>query len=640
MWLAARNTASHKNYTSWSYPDYKAVRDGGTSFGGVLAFSRVDMSLGGAEPERISGMVASGNYFKVLGTRFSAGRPFVEDDDGAPGAHPVVVLSHRFWLRRFAGDTAALGRSLILNGHPYRVIGIAAEGFNGAEIGESNDLWTPIAQLPQLSADGANLLVSKYNNFFRVMARLKPGVRVERATSDATGIVSHLSPESKRPDQIRSVAVLPAIGGLYPSDREQVAPVLALISIVPLLVLFVACANVANLFIGRALARRKELAVRRAIGASRASLIRLLLTESVVLALVAGAAGVVLSSWMSAAINALANLPADFAGTFTPDGRVFALTAVIAVAAGVLFGIVPALTSTRASLTGALKNEGMTVGRSRHRIRNAFVIAQASASLVLLITAGLLVRSLQKALNLEPGFDAHNTVAVSYDVAAQNYSNEAQAAFHWRLLERVRAIPGVDNAALVNRLPLSGQVGATEIVREGAQERADGVRVMFATVSPDYFATMRVPLVQGREFASSDARAAPPVAIINETLARRLWPGQTALGKRVRLNGERTTWHEIVGVARDGKYENLTEAPQNFIISPRRRTNLAPTSRWWRGARLATRARPFSCSGRCSSSSIRTCRCFVSLRSPRISVNPWMCSGLVRRSSPSLARWH
>jgi predicted permease len=567
VWLAPK-TPHTRRFTQWSYPNYKDVRDRATSYDGVIAFSTVELSLGGEAPERIRGIVASGNYFAVLGTRVALGRGLTPDDDGAPGAHPVAVLSYNSWTRRFGADTAAVGRPITLNGKPYTIVGVAAKGFNGAEIGEGNDLWSPIAQLPYLSAWGTDLLTNRNTDFFRVIARLKADASIARASNEATSLAAQLIPAGASPDDALSITVLPLIGGLDPSNRSEIAPILGLVMIVPLLVLLVACANVANLFIGRALARRKELAVRRAIGASRHRLVRLLLTESVLLALAAGAAGVVLSSWMTAIISRVADIPLDIAPALVPDGRVFAATAILAVACGVFFGLVPALAATSTSLTPALKNEGITIGRSRHRLRNAFVVAQASASLVLMISAGLLVRSLGKALDVAPGFDAHNAVAMSFDASAQGYSRDAQETFRRRLLADVRGLPGIESAALVNVLPLSSRRSATQVIREGAASDDEQVTVRNAAVTDGYFETMRVPLARGRAFASTDVRTGPPVAIVNETLARRLWPGQDAIGKRLRVPGKDQPLREVVGVARDGKYENLTEAPTNFYFVP------------------------------------------------------------------------
>lgn len=565
VWLAPKFERASR-YTNWSYPDYKVFRDRATSYDGVIAFGDMPLSLGGEAPERIRGLAVSGNYFAVLGTRMAAGHGLTAEDDGAPGAHPVVVLSHNFWTRRFGADTSVIGRTVILNGHPHTVVGVAAEGFNGAELGESNALWVPFAQLPQLGV--TDQLENAGSRSYQAIGRLKQDVTLDRAASEAQVLAAQMYADTTGPAERRSLTVLAAAGGLDPSNRQETAPVMGLLMIVPLLVLLVACANVANLFIGRALARRKELAVRRAIGASRHQLVRLLLTESVLLAIAAGIAGVVLSSWMTALISRIAELPPDMAPALVPDVRVFAATAALAIAAGVVFGLVPAMLATSQSLTPALKNEGITVGRSRHRLRNAFVIAQASASVVLLITAGLLLRSLGKALDVAPGFDARNAVAMSYDLDTQGYPRDTREAFHLRLLEAVRATPGIESAALADLLPLSSRMSATELLPEGAAERANPVRVWNATVSTGYFATLHVPIVQGRDFASSDVRTGPPVAILNETLARRLWPGERAIGKRLRSAWRDAPLLEVVGVARDGKYESLTESPSSYFYVP------------------------------------------------------------------------
>jgi predicted permease len=564
VWLAPKY-GNASRYSSWSYADYRLVRDRAASYAGVIGFEEIPISLGGEKPERIRGIVASGNYFSVLAPRLAAGRGLALDDDGAPSARPVAVISHAFWQRRFGADTGVVGRKIILNGYPYTIIGIVAEGFNGTELGEPNDLWVPIAQQPQLAGHGN---AAPDFTGLRVMALLKPDVTLERASAEARQIAAGLRADSVRAEDRLSVSVLPAIGGLDPANRAEFAPIMALIMIVPLLVLLVACANVANLFIGRALSRRKELAVRRAIGASRARLVRLLLTESVLLALAAGAAGIVLSSWMTALIGAIATIPPDVTLALTPDKRVFAVTAILAMAAGVLFGLIPAFTATSTSLTPALKNDGITVGRSRHRLRNAFVVAQASASLVLLITAGLLVRSLGKALDVPPGFDTRDAVAISFDLETQGYTIDATRVFQRRVLDDVRATSGVESAAIADILPLSNRMSGTQVMREEAQGERDRVTVRNARVSEGYFATMRIPIVVGREFSATDTPSGTQVAIVNETLARTLWPGQNAIGKRVREPWQGSPLREVVGVARDGKYEHLSEGPTNFYYVP------------------------------------------------------------------------
>ncbi|HYV97705.1 MAG TPA: ABC transporter permease [Gemmatimonadaceae bacterium] len=568
VWLASHR-ANSSRMSSWSYPAYARIRDQAKSYQGVVAFTGVELSMGGASPERVRGIVASGNYFDVLGVPVAAGRVFSPEDDGAPGAHPVAVLSHAFWTRRFGADSGVIGRTITLNGKPYTVAGVIGRGFNGAEVGELNDLWIPIAQMSALSTFGSQPLAGEYNNLFRVIGRLKSGATIEGARQEANALGALMTAPDARSEDQRSLAVLPVAGGLDPSNRQQIAPVLGLVMIVPLLVLLVACANVANLFLGRALGRRKELAVRRAIGASRGRLVRLLVTESVVLALGAAVAGVVLSSWMTAIIANIAKVPADIVPALTSaDPRVFAATAGLAVLAGMLFGVVPALVSTGGALSPALKNEGITVGRSRHRLRNAFVVAQASASLVLLITAGLLVRSLDKALRVAPGFDPDRSVAFSFDLVAQGYSEERRGVFVRTALDRTRQLPGVADAAIATMLPLSGRMSATEIVREGVTDPRDRITVRNSAVSDGYFSTMKIPLVAGRAFAATDTKTSAPVAIVNETLAHALWPDGSALGRRIRMTGSDAPLREIVGIARDGKYENLVEGPTPFYYEP------------------------------------------------------------------------
>jgi predicted permease len=564
VWLAMHDP-ERNHFGKWSYPMLQAFREHATSYDDIMAYGDIPASLGGDTPARVRALAVTANYFRVLDPGFAAGRGFLPDEDSGRGAHPVVIATAAFARAQFGSDSAAVGRLIRLNGHPYTIVGVTNGGFNGAEIAEVNDLWVPIAQVAELIPRETDRLDNPRWQWLDVMAVVKPGTSFEQARTEAEALVRAVRPDTTR-GNARTVRVLPVTGGLDPSNRAEAAPVLGLIMIVPLLVLLVACANVANVFIARALVRRRELAVRQAMGAQRWRLVRLLLVECVMLALIAGAAGMVAATWITAAIARLGDAPPTFASALTVDGRVFGATALLALITGVLFGVGPALASTNVSLTPALRNETVTFGRGRHRARNVFVIAQAAGSLVLLVTAGLLVRSLGKALSVNPGFDASNTVALSFDLTTGNYDAERRAALLNRILDESRAMPGIQSATLANDLPLDGRGFGTDVREESAPRTGPGALVFHAAVSTDYFATMGIQIVRGRAFDAHDTQGSQPVAVINETLARRLWPDDDPIGRYIVFPGPggAPPTYAVIGVVRDGKYQSLTEASESF----------------------------------------------------------------------------
>jgi putative ABC transport system permease protein len=335
------------------------------------------------------------------------------------------------------------------------------------------------------------------------------------------------------------------------------------VMVVPLLVLAVACANVANLFVSRSVQRQKEIAVRRALGASRGRLVRQLLTECGILGVLAGVLGLGFSTALTLVITSAGQLPGDISRLLYPDLRVFALTFALALVAGVLFGLLPALAATRNSITPALKNDGITmqIGKGRHRLRNAFVVSQVAFSLTLLITAGLFVGSLRKALNVEPGYDTKNAISAGYDLGGQGYDTARVTRFSGELLQRVQASPGVESAALAQILPLSGNSMTTGIARaESPTTQRDG-SAMWSGVSPGFFESMRIPFVKGRTFASTDNASSPKVAVVNEQLAATLWPNESPIGRHLRSGGNPWTY-EVIGVVRNGRYRRLAERVQ------------------------------------------------------------------------------
>jgi predicted permease len=564
-----------KSPSNMSYPDYVDVRDRAKSFSGLLGYTHAMLSFGGARPERVRGELVTGNYFPLLGIRAQLGRTFRADEDRSPNGNPVAVLSDDFWHRRFGADPSVVDRTIVLNGRPFTVIGVAPPGFSGVEMNddEPHAIWIPMSMLATAEPTWAGLLTDRNaSGFLRVIGRLAPGASRANANSELTVIARQLRPATVKADDRMSLAASAVQGGVDPSNRAELLPVLSLLMLVPVLVLVVACANAANVLVARGLSRRKEIAVRRALGASRARLARQLLTESVTLSLMAGAAGILLSFWMTSLIARVGDVPAGVVEALTPDRAVMFATVILAGAAGVLFGLAPALTATQTALSPSLRNEGITLsfGRQRHRLRDTFVVGQVAVSLVLLVTAGLFARSLSKALHVDPGYTARNGMYLSFDLGKQNYPAERQESFKRDVLAKVRAIAGVQSAALASTVPFGGSYDGGSARAEGMAEDARGADYLRSSVTPGYFDALGVAFVRGRGFSGADNASSASVVVINETLARRLWPQGDAIGKRLNIGGRTEPLREVVGVVHDGRYANLTESRRGYVYLPER----------------------------------------------------------------------
>ena len=538
-----------------SHTGYRHLAQDDRAFSAVTAFTRTQFSLGGETPERIRGMVVSGNYFDVLGVRASTGRTFLPEEDGAPGAHPVVVLSHALWTNRFGADASIAGKPITLNGRGFTVVGVASPGFGGLDI-EPVALWVPLAMTAVAMPDQKGLLESVDGQWLYAVGRVKPGVTLKQASASLQVRASQLpgvTDENRVEAEVQRVA-----GGLDPENRRDAAPVFGLLSIVPLLVLVVACANVANLLLSRGLSRRKELALRKALGAERSRLVRQLLVESVLLSVVACGVGLLFSYGLTKAVAYLAEVPAEIVNSLTPDLRVMTASIVLAILAGITFGVAPALASTDAALVPSLKDEGLAMHTKdrRHRLRSAFLVTQVTVSFVLVVVAGLFLQSVSKAISVDPGFDPRNVVVLAFDPDLQGYDAAGRQRLHSDVVQSVEALPGIQSAALTTSPPLAGLMYGTVISREGVDAEASMINTNFAGVSPRYFETMRISVLAGRDFTPRDTRESVKVAIINDTLASRMWPGASPLGQRLQMFGEKD-WLEVVGVVKAGKYDEL-----------------------------------------------------------------------------------
>lgn len=559
---------------AFSYPAYVDFRDRNDVFSGlfVTRFAPVSLSREGAN-ERVWGYLVSGNYFDVLGVAAARGRTFAPEEDRTPLTHPVAVLSHGCWQRRFGGDSSLIGRDITLNNQRFRVIGIMPAGFTGTEVAFAPELWVPTMMQEWIEPGNPWLERRTTHNLFAI-GRLKPGVTPEQAEASLNVLAGQLGREFPDTDEGATMTLTPP-GLIHPIVRGPIIGFAWVLMAVVGLVLLIACTNLANLLLARASERRREVAVRLALGASRWRLIRQLVTESVLLALAGGAAGVLLASWavdLIVGFRPQADLP--FWIDLTVDWRVFGFALLASVGTGLVFGIVPAWQSTSPALVPALKDATLQAGAYRSRLRSGLVIAQVSLSLVLLIAAGLVMRALQQVQTTSPGFDIENGLMMSVDVGLQGYDEVRGQEFYRRLIEQVSSLPGVRQASLTDSAPLSLNYNSTDIQVEG-QPLARGANVpsaMNASVAANYFATMGIPLVAGREFNHADREGAPRAVIINEAFARRYLPGAdpvgNAVGKRVSFASAEGPYWQIVGVAQDGKYFSIGEVARPFIYLP------------------------------------------------------------------------
>jgi predicted permease len=540
--------------TMLAYPEYTSFRDNAQTFSGLTAYADVSLTLGGAEAEEIKGLLVTANYFSVLGVEMAAGRPFAADEGLKPGAAPVVVLSHRFWQRRFGTDPSLIGKTVTLNRQPFTVIGVTAPEFNGTEI-LAPDLWMPITMQAQVMP-GRDYLPEPNLSWLEVVGRLKPGATPTQAQAELMLFTAQL--DLAYPGRKTQIIITPGNFLSDPERRDRVMNVAVLLLAAVGLVLLIACANVANLSLARAATRQKEIAIRLALGASRLRLVRQLLTESVMIAVLGGALGLLLAYWTvsvllgATALNQLLNTI-----NISPDLGVFAYTLLISVITGVTFGLAPALQSTKPNLTSALKDEGLTFGQRlapRARLRDALIVAQVTVCLALLITAGLLVRGLLRAQTLDPGFRTEQTLVTTLDLRQQGYDQTRAGVFHQQLGERLAAMPAVKSVSSVSLLPLSG-ITFGQITPEGSSQE---VNVHFNTVSPNYFETLGIPLLQGRTFSEQEMKEQTPVAVINEAMAARCWPGESALGKRFR-GGATSSFYEVVGIVKSVRSLRLSQ---------------------------------------------------------------------------------
>ena len=585
---------SDSPYSVASYPDYVDFRDGNEVFTDLACYSSISVSLtSDDQTELIQGAIVSGNYFDLLGVQMSQGRGFSPEEDQTPGTHPVVVVSHALWKQRFSGDPSFVGKTLTLNGRVFTVIGIAPPGFNGATVGEVVDIYAPmmmqaLVRPPRGGFSGemdADMLKKRGPRWLNMIGRLRPGVSLEQAQAAMSTIASQLEQAYQGTNRGIGVTLFPVSKG-DPDLRSDALPVAWLLLSVVGMVLLIACFNVANLLLSRATARRKEISIRLALGASRLRLIRQMLTESILLSTLGGAVGLLLALWITDLMSAI-NPPSNIFPLrldLSLDSRVLVFTLALSLVTGLIFGLAPALQASKPDLTSALKDENATVGHGSRRLslRNLFVIGQVGISLVLLISAGLFIRSLRNAQSINPGFNPDNVLVVPLNINLLKYTKPQGRAFYQQVIEKVEALPGVESATLARVVPLSGGGRTTTVFIQGqepateattseggsAQDNNRSNIVNANVVGLRYFETMGIPLLRGRDFTAEDRDGAPGVVIVNETFARRFWKGEDVIGKRVSTRGPQGPFLEIIGVVANGKYVTIGEEPRSMMYNP------------------------------------------------------------------------
>jgi len=559
-----------EGYTSLSYPDFLDFEKNSTLFESFIVDKITGTTLSlGDRAERASGGIVSANYFGALGVQPILGRGFRPEEGIGRNAHPVTVISYQTWKNRYKGDPQIIGKTQYLNGLQHTIIGVAPEKFHGTFIGYSFNFWVPTSMQETFDTTGYKL-EDRGAQWVEGYAILKPGVTRQQAQAELSSIAQQLEKDFPETDRGHGVAIFPLWRTPF-NAAGSLSNTLAMTFTVAIFVLLIACANVSNLLLVRSLLRRHEMTMRLALGAGRRRLIQQLVTEGLLLSIIAAAGGIAIAYWCRNALVLAFPPPApgiimDFPGQI--DWRVLVLTIVICIGSTLLFALMPAIQASRVDLSSALKAEGGGVlsGTHRSRLRSALVLVQVSLSFVLIAGTGLLLKSLQHMQNTNPGFST-DVVAAGVDLFSAGYKLDRAKAFHTQLLDRVREIPGVESAALTRVLPFSfNPYSSAPIAVDGYQPKPDEQPTAeYNQVAEQYFATLGIPIVAGREFTRNDDENAPPIAIVNETMVAKYWPGKDPLGQRLKMKDK---WLQIVGVAKNVKYENKLESPKMLFYVP------------------------------------------------------------------------
>ena len=587
LWTRGQHYGSNSGANKISYPMYEDFRDKNQVFSGMFCRDDLDFSLNfEGKTERISGEVVSGSYFPVLGVGAALGRVFNVSDDQSGGGVPYAVLSYRYWMSRFAGDRQVIGKKLVLNGFPFMVVGVSQAGFDGTDPAHSPQVRIPIMMKLQVDPQGFYDLKNRRNRWVNAYGRMKPGVTLEQAKASLQPLLHQMldmevqekdfaraAPEDKQAFQRMWITLLPAAKGRsFLRDRFS-NPLLVLMAIVGL-VLLIACANVANLLIARATARQKEIAVRLALGANRAQIVSQLLVESLMLSLAGGLTGLLLAVWIDETlVNFLPKGTSILTISASPDWRILLFTLGISLATGIIFGLVPALQATRPDLAPTLKDEvGAITSTASTGLRKSLVVAQVTLSLLLLVGAGLFIRSLKNLKDLDPGFKTRNLVTFSIDAPLNGYKPERSREMYRQIYAALSALPGVESASMAVMPVMEGYEWDSSVtVDTFTGKRPDGLGPHMNFVSPGYFKTLDVPILQGRDFRPSDqGKNAPLVCMINDKFAKKFFPEGRAVGHRIGMGGDPGTKTdiEVVGVFGDMKYEGMRDEVPIEMIRP------------------------------------------------------------------------
>ena len=564
-------TRGESGFDTVSFPNYTDLRDRTTSFTGIYAhqFEPSPMSLGGPDgAERVYGVLVTANYFSVLGTRPHAGRLLEPQDDGAPGTGAVAVLSYDLWTRRFGADASVIGRQITINGFPFAVVGVAPRGFQGTTI-LKGDLWVPVTMLSQAMPDrSASLFQSRGATWIFMGGRLKDGVSIAQANAELAAVAAALEREHPRTNAAMSFRASPI--AVVPGMTATLAGFLGLLMGLVAVLLLVACVNLAGMLLARGAARSREIAVRLAIGARPGRIARQLMTETMVLFLVGGAAGLAVSGALTAALlRLLPALPVPLSIDISTDWRVVAFTGAVSLVAALLCGLVPILHARRRDLVPALKTDALGGTPSRLRLRNVFVVGQVMLSLVLVITALLFMRALNHAAHAPTGFNVTNVDVVSIDLALARHSAQSGPGFVRDLLDRVRALPGVVSASAAVDLPLDGGrmgFGSLRVPGAASADRDGRFAADWNIIEPGLFRTLDLRLLRGRDFDQRDTAASAAVAIVNEAFARAAWPNEDPIGRVV--IAEPDVRMTVVGVAVDAQFMSIGAAAEPYIYVP------------------------------------------------------------------------
>lgn len=571
-------------FLTTSYPDFLDMRSSIDAFSGMAGHAMVRglFRRSGERAEIVLGEVVSESYFDVLGIRLAQGRAFSADENRTELTHPVVVISHGFWERRLAGEPGVLGRQVELSGVPYTVVGVAPPGFTGTLPGVAPEFWAPIMMVEKLSfsgiqsqgtspSPGRTRVEQRETRWLFVTARLAAGRTLGEARAQVETVGARLASEHPGVNKGLRASLLSARDvRFHPMVDGMLAPAAGVLMGAVGLVLLVACANVASMLLARAAARRREIAIRRAIGAASGRIVRQLLAECLCLAALGGGVGLLLAHWGGRILSSLPlPLPVPLAFVFGVDGRVLLFALLTSLGTLFAFGLAPALQASRPELVPALRAEtGSTLNGKRRGFapRQLLVTGQLALSLVLLVAGALLLRALAVAGTLSPGFEPDRIAILSFNLKLSGYSQEQAESFQRRLADRLHGMAGVAHAVLVSRAPLESDRNMEAIRLPGQHGPDDEPALVDATyVEPDYFAALDVPILEGRAFSDADREGAPGVVIVNEAMARRFWAGKSAIGERVYTDGFDKPGHEVVGVVRDYAVRQLGEAPRPYL---------------------------------------------------------------------------